>query len=730
VEPFTEVGQIAAQHNRVMDALEKAVAQTRAIVRDIRDGIVTFDARGVLTSFNPGAEHIFGLAAARAVGAPVTGLLDLSAFPGADEAADGDALLKALVARDKLELKGKRAAGESFFMELRVTESSHHGDSYTALVRDVTDRRLVEDQLYEEQERALVTLESIADGVITTDRGGRIAYMNPVAETLTAWNRSKAEGRPLHRVFPLVESPSEMPNDDLVRRVLNGESPAPHSKKGLLFSRDGATHAVLHSAAPIRDRQGVLMGMVVVFHDTTQARAMERQLSYQATHDGLTGLINRVEFEARLSELMANARRDSSRHIVLYIDLDQFKLVNDVSGHVAGDELLRQLAPRLKGRLRGSDTLARLGGDEFGVLLMNCDLKKGAQVAEKLRETVHGFRFPWKEREFAVGASIGLVPIGPESGDASEVLSRADAACYAAKDAGRNKVHASAPDDTELSIRDGQMKWVSRIRQALDQDRFRLYFQAIEPVRREARRGAHFEVLLRMVDDDGAEVPPGAFIPAAERFGLMQEVDLWVVSRTLAWLGEQRQWGPGGVGVCSVNLSGASMGSDACLEIITRGIQEHGVPPAVLCFEITETAAIANLERATRFIARLKSLGCSFALDDFGSGLSSFGYLKTLNVDYLKIDGAFVKELDRNTVDRAMVQAIVGVGQVMGLRTIAEFVESEAILACLRDIGVDLAQGYHVGRPQPLDAFRQVTGQDPAVAGLEATPTLVADAGP
>jgi Amt family ammonium transporter len=391
--------------------------------------------------------------------------------------------------------------------------------------------------------------------------------------------------------------------------------------------------------------------------------------------------------------------------VLCYIDLDQFKLVNDVCGHAAGDELLRQVSKLLAKRLRNTDTLARLGGDEFGILLPACGIAKGLEIAEALREDVRAFRFPWEGREFAVGASVGVVPIDVDTESLSKALRQADAACYAAKDGGRNRVHLYQPDDEDLAARSQQMAWVHRIQEAIDQGRFRLYYQAICPTRGDSGDSGAFEVLLRMLNSDGSEVMPGAFMPAAERYNLMADIDAWVVDRTLAWLGDNRDRLTPAVTRCAINLSGESIGNERLLGRIEELFQRHRVPPQLICFEITETAAIANLQQAMSFIGRLKALGCRFALDDFGSGLSSFGYLKNLQVDFLKIDGAFIKDIHRNSVDYAMVQSINAIGHVMGLQTIAEFVESAEIVAALAELGVDYVQGYHVGRPRPLAEY-------------------------
>ncbi len=442
-------------------------------------------------------------------------------------------------------------------------------------------------------------------------------------------------------------------------------------------------------------------------HENLQERIDEAtsRLSYQASHDALTGLPNRREFEARMERALKSARDLNEAHTLCYLDLDQFKIVNDTSGHVAGDELLRQLAMLLQTRLRDRDTLARLGGDEFGVLLQNCSLQQAQPIAELLRQLVKDFRFVWHDKSFAIGVSIGLVPITAESDGLSSLLSYADAACYAAKDRGRNRVHVYQAGDAELLKRQGEMQWVTLITRALEENRMRLFAQPILPLHPHAEADSHYEILLRMLDDEGELVLPMAFIPAAERYGLMPSIDRWVIGATFTAFPSLFPQAQDGKSICTINLSGHSLCDEKFLDFIERQFTINQVPCAAICFEITETAAITNLTEAIRFIHALKAKGCKFSLDDFGSGLSSFTYLKNLPVDYLKIDGAFVKDMEIDPMDRAMVESINHIGHVLGLKTIAEYVESEIILDHLRQIGVDYVQGNWLMEPQPISAL-------------------------
>jgi diguanylate cyclase (GGDEF)-like protein len=465
----------------------------------------------------------------------------------------------------------------------------------------------------------------------------------------------------------------------------------------VLIRRDGTELNIDDSAAPIRDRDGRIIGVVLVFHDVTQAHEMARKMSWAATHDALTGLINRGDFERRLESLVSHMEQ-GKHHALLYLDLDQFKVVNDTCGHAAGDQLLCQLSFLMQEHVREADTLARLGGDEFGVLLANCPAAQAHRVAAQLLEAVRAFRFAWEDKTFVIGASIGLVEIAGEGLSVASVLAAADTACYAAKDQGRNRVQAYSTEDSGVIRRYGEMHWVGRINRAIEDNRFRLYFQPIVPLQAGPAARGHGEVLLRMLDEEGKVVLPNSFLPAAERYDLIQRIDRWVVSRALAWM-------TGHDLSCSINLSGQSIGDDRFLEFIVDQVQTSTVAPERICFEITETAAIANLARAVQFMSQLRERGCRFALDDFGSGLSSFGYLRNLPVDYLKIDGAFVRQVDRSAIDHAMVSAINNIGQVMGIRTVAEFVENETIRDKLAAMGVDFGQGFGIAKPAPIEDF-------------------------
>ena len=552
-----------------------------------------------------------------------------------------------------------------------------------------------------EKELFRVTLTSIGDAVITTDAAACVTFLNAVAERLTGWSDAEAKGQPLRKVFHLVDENTHEAVEDPVARCLHGDECRAPEEHGLLICRDQREISVDTSVAPIRDNDDRTIGAVLVFRDVTAQRKLAHELSHQATHDTLTGLVNRPEFERRLTQLLASATAHNP-HAFLYLDLDQFKVVNDTCGHIAGDDLLRQISALLRTKLRARDTLARLGGDEFGVLLEHCARAEAKRIANSLREVLQGFRFGWQDKSFTIGVSIGLVPLVEAGETLTSVFSAADAACYAAKDMGRNRVHTYHANDLMLARREGEMRWIPRIQQALSDGRFRLYYQPIFAFRPGATHRRHGEILLRMLDEQGRIVLPGAFIPAAERYGLMLAIDQWVVSKSLEALSAVA----GDAGVFTINISGQSLGATEFLEFVAERIKDTEVAPDQLCFEITETAAASELGHVLRFIDALKKVGCRFALDDFGTGLSSFSYLKTLPIDYLKIDGAFIRELASDDIDMAMVEAVNRIGHKMGLLTIAEGVESDAISHKLQEIGVDYGQGYGLGKPQPLNLQR------------------------
>lgn len=605
-----------------------------------------------------------------------------------------------------------RADGSSFPVEYRAHPIVKDGQTVGSVVTflDITKRRIAEERLFEEKERAQVTLHSIGDAVITTDAQGCVDYLNPVAEKLTAWSAAEARGRPLSEIFRVVnEITRQPPSFNPVERCLQEGKVIGLANRSVLINRNNMDIAVEDSAAPIRNHSGAIIGIVIVFHDVSAAREMAHRLTWQAAHDALTGLINRGAFEERLNRAIAAAKQSHGMHSLLYLDLDQFKVVNDTCGHVAGDELLKQLATLLNAQVRDDDTFARLGGDEFGILMENCPADQARRIAENLCRTAKDFRFVWEGKTFEVGISIGLVEIDEHTLDSMKVMSGADMACYMAKEGGRNRVHVYREADEELGKRHSEMQWVARLNVALQHDRFVLHSQDIIPLNDSASE-IHCEILVRLVDEVGKLVPPGAFIPAAERYNLMPALDRWVVRRMFEYIAESRQNLPmvradGAIlRSYAINLSGVSLNDPHFLGFIREQFRRHRIAPNCICFEITETAVISHLPEAIRFMNELKGMGCRFALDDFGSGVSSFAYLKNLPVDFLKIDGSFVRDIAVDPIDLAMVESINQIGHVMGMKTIAEFVENDDILEILRGMGVDYGQGYGIEKPKPLTA--------------------------
>jgi diguanylate cyclase (GGDEF)-like protein/PAS domain S-box-containing protein len=592
-------------------------------------------------------------------------------------------------------------------------------DATYVYFRDITEQRLAETELIREQSRAKVTLASIGDAVVTTDSYGLIEYLNPVAEQLCGIRSAAAVGKPLAEVVSLFDLDAGEALGDVVERCTSRRRPLRLEGSLELASLDGRRYPIDASVSPIRIADHAILGVVLVMRDVTAERRLQNELTRQATHDALTGLLNRSAFETHLEAALDSARSRDQVHALCYLDLDQFKVVNDTCGHVAGDELLRQLTGLMRREFRAGDAIARLGGDEFAVLIHDCAPELVVERAERFRLELSDYSFAWQDKSFRVGVSIGITMIDRSSEGIGELLSRADAACYVAKDQGRNCVHLFNPDDLLTAERHGEMQWVARINGALDEDRFVLFGQRIVSVGAQAAETYGIELLLRMVDEQGQRVSPGAFLPAAERYDLMGRLDRWVIRNAFETIARHEALESVRTAPLNyfINLSGNSLSQGLLLDFVRSELHASGVNPSQITFEVTETAAIRNLSLAARLIADLRQLGCRFALDDFGSGLSSFGYLKSLPVDFLKIDGAFIREIERDSLDRTFVAAIQAVAAQMNLRTIAEFVEAPSVLEVLDEIGIDLAQGYGIATPEPLhDLLAQGRPKPPATS--------------
>ncbi len=556
-------------------------------------------------------------------------------------------------------------------------------------------------ELFNVRERTQIILECSGDAVVITDAQGNVEEINSFAARMLDASIAEGELRPSHEVLRLLNQSTRDPIDDPVARALAGKFNVIQEEHRLLISTDGNEYTVNLLAVPVLDSDGTPTGCIVTLHDVTEMFGMARRLSHQATHDPLTGLVNRHEFEIRLQQAIESASIDRTQHALLYMDIDRFKVANETCGYRGGDELLRQVVSRLKQVVRHGDTLARLGGDEFGLLLNACPVQKAQQIAETIRESIKKDRFHWDANQFDLGITIGLMPVVAKSGSRADLLSAAEAACSVAKDAGRNRVQLYEAHDIAMARHRGDMQWVHRITEALDENRFVLYCQEILSLN-PSNNDTRYEILLRLRDKKGNIILPNEFIPAAERYQLMPAIDRWVIDHILTDF-HVLQGQDGAMAFCAINLSGQSLCDEGFLDYVVQRIRNSEIPPPNICFEITETAVIANLNIAIHFIAVLRDMGVRFALDDFGSGLSSFAYLKNLSVDYLKIDGAFVRDMTHDKIDYAIVSSINQIGQLMGIQTIAEFVENDAILEKLQEMNVDYAQGYGIGRPRPIN---------------------------
>ena len=549
--------------------------------------------------------------------------------------------------------------------------------------------------------------EVAADWFWEMDAKLRYTYVSERFETICGWPPEQVLGRTRRQIFAGRTEDQEK----WERHFADLDSRRAFEGFEYLWERPDETTRMLRiSGKPIFDERGEFAGYRGAGRDVTEAYNLSEELLYHSSHDTLTGLVNRAEFEHRLRRALESTRLRNvlravgarkTEHVLCYLDLDQFKLINETCGHVAGDELLRQLGNMLTDQIRRRDTVARLGSDEFGILMEHCSLEQAHRVAENIRRAVEDFQFVWDDKQYSIGVSIGLAPLNEYTDSITSALKAADGACNAAKNHGHNRIHVYREDDATIAKWHGDLQWVTRINRALEEDRFQLYYQPIVPVQGRSE-GAHYEFLLRMQDDDGAIVSPGAFLPAAERYKLATRIDRWVIRAAFDWL-HQNPEHLQALFQCSINLSGQSLSDDSFLDYVTQQLERCGVPPSKICFEVTETAAIDNLLGATRVIKALNELGCVFSLDDFGSGLSSFAYLKNLPVDILKIDGMFVRDIVDDPIELAMVRSINEIGHVMGKQTVAEFVEDEAILQKLKEAGVDYAQGYVIGAPRPIN---------------------------
>jgi diguanylate cyclase (GGDEF)-like protein/PAS domain S-box-containing protein len=701
--PFVD---IAASVNRLLDkTAEAAVANTAGanhfeILANTVPEVALVHTSTILYA-NEAAGALFGVGPEALRGKQMTDLMR-PAYRAmmrkhVSTALEGDARI------EPIEVQLINGDDDGLWVELFSRRINYLGQSAViSVARDITHRKSLEASLGRGKLQARVTLESIGEGVITTDGAGTIDYMNEAAEQLLGISRSVAIGKKLPDLIGLLDDVERTSLGDPVALCLAERRRVNLGRRALLVSKQSKREFSIElTASPIRGPERELAGCVVIFHDVTEMRGLTREMSYQASHDALTGLVNRAEFQRRLELALKSTRGDGTGHVVCYLDLDRFKVVNDTCGHMVGDNLLREIASLLKDKVRDSDTVARVGGDEFAMLLWGCPLDKGRQIADDVVQAVHDYQFTWRDRIFDLGVSIGLIEVGPESGSSEAVLSAADSASYIAKQQGRGRAHVYSARDELLARERGEILWLQRLQRALKENQFELYVQPIIALSGRVESGPAAEILLRMRDEAGGSVLPGQFLGAAERYQLMSHVDRWVVQAALTSIANGAPHLPEGR-TCGINLSAQSLGDENFLEFVVDLLDHTGVAPGKLCFEIAEPAVMNNLDQARRFINVLHGIGCRFALDDFGSGMGSFAHLKHLSLDYLKIDGTYTRDLQHDSVNREMVAAMTKLARSLDFRVVAEQVEDQATFEAVRSLGIDFIQGFIVERPRPL----------------------------
>ena len=698
-----ESAQLANTVNRLFDALGERDVRIQGrdrlfkdFARTLPEIVIIHDEKILLA--NESAAGLVGLEAAQLVGRETADLVK-----PAYRALFRNTMTKRLAEENvprRLEIQLINGDETGLWVEAQSSNIEFHGHpAILTVARDVSHRKSLEVTLSRDKRQAQYILESISEGVITTNNDGRIDYMNVAAESIIGTSRDDASGHRVGDLFTLVDDADRRPLGDPVERCLAMRRRVNMGRRAVMVSVDGDhEHSVEITASPVRAPGDSISGTVVVFHDVSELRGLTRKMSYQATHDPLTGLVNRREFERCLDEAMDTAHAEEAVHMLFYMDLDRFKAVNDSCGHQAGDNLLREIANLIKEQVRDSDFVGRLGGDEFGALLIGCPIEKARQIAADICNAVADYRFVWKDKIFNIGISVGLVEISHVSGSLQDVISAADSACYVAKQEGRGRVHIYSARDESIARERGDIQWLRQLQTALHEDRFELALQPIIAMSGSGEKGPAVEVLIRLPDDRGRTVDTAEFLRPAERYQLMPQIDRWVVQAALnaisageIKLANQRS--------CAINLSGQTLGDESFLSFVVETLDRSGVAPASICFEVTETAILSNVQHAQRFIEVLHGIGCEFSLDDFGSGLGSFASLKHLPIDYLKIDGSYTKNLLSDQVNREMVSAMIKLARTMQFRIVAEQVEQQEDFDWLRDSGVDFAQGNFIEAP-------------------------------
>lgn len=703
IDNLKKMIQLEEKNREIQKKLNQSEHMHRFFVESSPDIFFLLNPQGIFTYLNMAARNVLGYLPQELLGQHYTAIVFNGDKDKAETVFNVDSPNFKLNRTNELRLSCK-TSDEHKYVEVTPIAidpdainflGSDHPDTENrprifGIIRNIHDRKLAQNDLC----KMHLALDNSPNFIFITDKSGLIEYANRKVTETTGYTFKEVVGR-----NPRIFSSGETMDDnyqDLWKTVSSGQV-----WRGVLKNqkKTGETYWARESIAPLVDSEGKITSYVSIQEDVTETLLMTEKLSYHATHDSLTHLINRHEFDRRLERVITLAQNSDSEHALCYIDLDQFKIVNDTCSHTAGDELLRQISALFSQVIRRSDTLARLGGDEFAILMEYCPLDQAEHVTEKIHQIVEQFQFYWDDKSFRIGVSIGLVVIDYNKGGSDIHLKQADMACFMAKQAGRNRTHIYREDDKALARHHGEMNWVVRINKALEDDLFCLYKQII--VALERTEGEHCEILIRMKDNNGCIISPDAFLPAAERYQLSNKIDRWVIRNVFQFFTSNPKHLKG-LSLCSINLSGSSLSDPNLFSFIETQFKQTGMPSDKVCFEITETAAIANLSLATELMVRLKEYGCKFSLDDFGSGLSSFAYLKNLPVDFLKIDGFFVKDIVHDSMDLAMVKSINDIGHVLGKKTIAEFVENKQIMDTLYDLKVDYAQGYFTGKPKPI----------------------------
>ncbi len=701
-----ETAQIAHTVNRLFDALgerdEKILGRDRLFqdfAETLPEIVIIHDEKILLV--NESAASLVGLEPAQLIGRDVADLVK-----PAYRALFRKTVTKRLAgetAPRRIEMQLINGNQSGLWVEAQSSTIDFLGHpAILTIARDISHRKSLEVSLSRSKRQAQYTLESISEGVITTDNDGRIDYMNLAAESLIGTNRDDAAGHRIGELFTLVDDADRRPLGDPVERCLAMRRRVNMGRRAVLVTADGEhEHSVELTASPVRGPSNSISGAVVVFHDVSELRGLTRKMSYQATHDPLTGLVNRREFERRLDEAMDSAHAEESVHMLFYMDLDRFKAVNDSCGHIAGDNMLREVAALIKDEVRDSDFVGRLGGDEFGAILIGCPIDKARQIATDICNAIADYRFVWKDKIFNIGISIGLVEISHASGTLQDVMSAADSACYMAKQQGRGQVHVYSARDEAVARERGDIQWLRRLQTALHEDSFELAVQPIIAMQGKAESGPAVEVLIRLPDGRGRSTETAEFLRPAERYQMMPQIDRWVINATLGAISSGEIKLPAHRS-CAINLAGQTLGDEGILGFVVDALDRSGVAPSSICFEVTEGAILSNVQHAQRFIEVLHGIGCEFSLDDFGSGLGSFSSLKHLPIDYLKIDGTYTRNLQTDLVNQEMVNAMIKLARTMEFRIVAEQVEHQEDFDWLRDVGVDFVQGHFIEAPATL----------------------------